>query len=558
MQTGKRPRVGSAITVPIVLVLVAAACAGPTSNQEEPKTGAEEPTKGGTLVLGASQEPNCADWFVACGNSSWGRDMMGSQTLPSAFDFVDEQYRPSPLLAGEPVLDKGPPQRVTYRINPQAVWSDGAPITAADFRYTSEQARLAGFGSFAAPFSSIESVDDSDLRTAVVSFKEPTAAWRDVFRFILPRHLLEGRDRTAEMRDGYRFSGGPWIIDHWTRGQEIKLIPNPTYWGAKPRVDAVVFKIISDAAAYLQAYKTGQIDMAYVQGAQPQVTELKALPNTNFDVNIGLTFEFVMFNTERPPLDSSAVRQALSYATDREAIVSQLSGPLLPGVRPPQAFMSPGNRRWYSEPFKKYVPDHAKVAELMTGDGWARDADGVWTKGGSRARVELNTHAGNRRRELTQQIIQSQWQQAGFEVTVNNTTVPTLGGDWLPKGTFHAAIFGISPSTTDPNRCQTFCSRSIPTEANGYQGSNVSRISSKALDDAWQAVATELDDAKRVELVHQAEQIVAEEVPVLPLSPVLDIIVYNTEKVGGPVTANPSGVFFNLNEWYCRSASCRP
>ena len=539
------------LTGVLALALLATGCSAETS--APPATTIEEPvTAGGTLLLGASQQPNCADWYAPCGASSWGMDMMGRQTMPRAFDVVDYQYRPSPLLVGEPTLEVGAPQKVTFRINPAAIWSDGQPVTSADFKYTADQIRLTGRSS-----NPPTAVDDTDPKTAVVTWTDPAPGWRDLFVGILPSHLLEGKDRTAEMGDGYRWSGGPWIIDHWRKGEEIKLVPNPRYWGKKPRLDAIVFKIIPDAAAYLAAYKTGQIDMIFVQGAQPEILELRPLPDTGFQVQLGLTFEFITFNTAKPPLDSRSVRQALAYAADRDAIVSQLSGPLMPGIKPAQAYMSPANKEFYSEPFARYRRDLAKVNQLMAGDGWAKGGDGIWVKGGAKATVELNTMTGNRRRELTQEILQSQWKEAGFQVTVNNTASATLLGDWHPKGTFQASISGVAPTSTEPNACTRFCSNAIPTDTNRYQGGNFFRISSPELDAAWSAVAREVDAAKRVQLVRRAQEILAEEVPVLPISPVLDIVIFNSAKVGGPVSADPGGIFSRINEWYCKTSSCR-
>jgi ABC-type transport system substrate-binding protein len=138
---------------------------------------------------------------------------------------------------------------------------------------------------------------------------------------------------------------------------------------------------------------------------------------------------------------------------------------------------------------------------------------------------------------------------------LNNAPFPTLSGDWLPKGTFEIALFGNAPGTTDPGiGCRSFCSNNIPTEANGYQGGNVARVSSSAIDAAWTPVNTELDDARRLQLVRQAQQTLADEVPTLPIAPVLDVVIYNTVKIGGPVKASPgAGAFANLNEWYCRT-----
>ena len=177
-----RARKGRACALAIAILAVMASC-----NTSKPSSAPvpEPVVKGGTLVVGAFQEPACADWLAACGNSSSGFDMMANQTLPRPLDLVSGDYRPGAVLAGEPTLEPGPPQRVTYRIDPKAVWSDGQPIDASDFRYTAEQIRAT---TPAATF--IDSVDDQDPKAAVVTFRQPTAAWRDSIRFVFPQHLL--------------------------------------------------------------------------------------------------------------------------------------------------------------------------------------------------------------------------------------------------------------------------------------------------------------------------------------------------------------------------------
>ena len=538
----------AATVLAVGVALVAAGCGSTGTSATKSSTQPAHVTQGGTLVLGANQEPGCADWLAPCGNNIWGYYTMLSQTLPGPFTFAHDRYAPSPLLAREPTLDIGPPQRVIYHINPKAVWSDGQPITSSDFRFTYELG-------LPTP-AMITGVDDTDPRSAVVTYAAPRANWRADFGFILPSHILRGKDRGSEMRNGYSFSGGPWIIDHWTRGQEVKLVRNPNYWGKKPNLDAVVFKIITDSSAYLAAYKTGQLDMIYVPGAGVEARELTSAAKTHVDTALGLGFEALHFNTQKPPLDSVTVRLALAYATDRSALSTQLLGPLLPGIKPTQAYMSPANRAWYSEPFKRYTRDLTMVSRLMTSDGWSRGADGVWTKAGARAAVEISTTAGNQRRELAEQILQSQWKEAGFDTTFNNGPASTLYGNRIVKGDYQAALFAQFPYSADPAICALFCSRFIPTQANGFLGQNITRIASSRLDDAWTAAGQELDQNKRVRLVDQAQQALADEVPVLPLHGLADVVAYNSAKVGGPVTLNLTGPFYNLNEWYCK-AGCR-
>lgn len=537
------------VCVAVVLATIAAACSsGDPGRVGGPEPGAEQQQKqGGTLVLGAGGEPACADWYLPCGNNIWGIRTMALQTLPTPMEFVDGQYRPSSLLAGEPTVDVGPPQRVTYRINPRAVWSDGTPITSADFRYSWEQGKAANFRGM----GEIAGVDDGDPRTAVVTWTNPSASWRDRFRPLLPKHLLEGKDRNAEMKDGYRFSGGPWLIDHWTKGQEVKLVRNPRYWGTPAHLDSVVFRVITDSAAYQQAYKTGQVDAVFLTAALSESVELKSVADTAFEVSPSLTYAIFVLNSKRPPLDSKAVRQALAYATDRDAIAKNLLATLQPDVRATQAVMSPANTEWYSEPFARYRKDLTRVNELMRADGWSRGADGFWAKEGNTARVEISIASGLRVAELGAQILHSQWREAGFDASINVTTNTALGGELVPRGNYQVVYASVAPGSADPELCPSYCSRNVPTEANRFQGGNVSRISSPALDDALERVNTELDPGRRRELVRRAQEALADEVAVLPFAGMLDVFVSRNTKVGGPVSSTPA--FLRLSEWFCKT-----
>ena len=118
----------------------------------------------------------------------------------------------------------------------------------------------------------------------------------------------------------------------------------------------------------------------------------------------------------------------------------------------------------------------------MTGDGWAKGADGIWAKGGVRATIEFKTTAGNKRRELTQQIVQEQAKNAGFEITINNAKAGDLFGQILPKGDYQLALYAQVLTNLEPGNCSLFCSKNIPTEANGNVGQNWQRVNIPELD----------------------------------------------------------------------------
>lgn len=553
-----------------ILAMLAAACGGGDGGDTENETGQEtseesedgEAVKGGTLVVGAEQEPECTDWIASCAGASWGTYTMAAHTMPRSFDFDPEtsELVPSILLDGEPELDEGPPQTVTYKLNPDAVWSDGEPITSKDYKYTWDQIVNGDDIYDKTGYDQIESVDDSDPQTVVVTFKSQYAPWKDLFGGfygIFPSHLLEGKDRNAEMKDGYKWSGGPWLIESWTKGEEVKLVPNPEWYGEKKaNLDALVFKFIADTAAEQQAYKTGQVSMIYPQ-AQLELADLKSVPDTTFDSISSLSYEAIWFNTTKEPVNSKAVRQALAYATDRPAAVKTLFGPVQEDIEPIQAFMTQANKQWYSEPFKKYTRDLKKVDELMTGDGWKKGADGIWEKNGKKAEIENSTTAGNKRRELTQEILTSQWKEAGFILKVNNTKAATLFGEWGPQGTYMSAIFAQVPSSTDPAICSVFCSKSIPTAENEFSGNNWGRLSDPAIDKPLEAAELELDEAARKKLMDEGHKALAEGVPGIPIDPFPDIIIYNSAKIQGPVGHNfVYGPWFNAHEWWCEGGTC--
>ncbi|MBV8980253.1 MAG: peptide ABC transporter substrate-binding protein, partial [Acidimicrobiia bacterium] len=123
------------LAVLLGLALVAAACGGGSSgNKTTSNQGSNSNVPaGGTLVVGAEQEPDCMDWIGSCSGSSWGYWIANVETTPHAYNVVKKGtswgYEVSSLLTGEADLKTAPQQVVTYHINPAAKWSDGQPIT---------------------------------------------------------------------------------------------------------------------------------------------------------------------------------------------------------------------------------------------------------------------------------------------------------------------------------------------------------------------------------------------------------------------------------------------
>lgn len=544
--------------------LLAAACGSDKKTSGNAASGSSSSSssaavpKGGTLTIGAEQEPDCADWVGTCGGSSWGFWMMQVQTMPRAFDVLKDSsgtysYKPSIVLKGEPTLETSPKQKVTYQISDQAVWNDSKPITSTDFKYTWDQVANGTAIYDRTGYKDIESVDDSNPKVAVVTYKNNYADWKALFGGgfgILPSHILQGQDRDAMMKDGYTFSGGPWVIQQWAKQDSITLVPNPNYWGTKPSLDKVIFKFQADTSAEFQAFKAKEVSVIYPQPQLDAVDQIQAgIPDTQKIVSTETgNFESLWINNSKAPFDDVKVRQAVAFAIDRKALVERLFGGL--GVHDPLQFINAGINKAYeqTDAFAKYVKDLKQVDTLLTGDGYAKGSDGIYAKGGTKLSFTVRSTAGNKRRELTEQVLQQQLKDAGIDMQIDNAKAGDLFGSILPQGDFQAGIYAQVLTALTPGNCTLFCTSNIPKSPD-FSGNNWTRTSNPELDTLLATVDSNLDESARTTAAKKAQTILSDNVNSLPVDPLPNVLLWSN-KVVGPVGDNAIlGPFFNINEW---------
>lgn len=546
------------------LALFASACGSDSDDGDNAAPDESVPT-GGTLVIGAEQEPDCVDFIGSCGGSTWGDYMVKEQTLPSAMIFVrgennDYSYKHSIVLSEEPVLETTPVQKITYKINPKAVWSDGVPITAADFKYTWDQIANGTDVYDKTGYDLIAGVDDSNPASPVVTFKEGKtfADWKSLFTAnygIYPSHVLIGKDRNAEMKDGYEISGGPWKLAGgkagWVKTDNITLVPNEAYWGVKPKLDKVIFKVQADTSAEFTAFKSGQTSAIWPQPQLDAVDQINAgLPGVSKDISAKTgNFEALWLNNGVFPFNDVAVRQAVAYALDRGAIVKRLFGAL--GVNEPLNDINGPivNQYTDTQAYAKYKLDLSKVDSTLTAAGWAKGSDGIWAKDGQKLSFKVRTTAGNKRRETTQQIMQTQFKAAGMDMQVDNIPAGDLFGKALPTGDFQAAIYAQVLTSLQASTCNLFCSKNMnPIGTSG--GNNYTRTSIPALDEKLLEMDGALDEAKLEAAGRAASKISADNVISLPIDPLPTIFLWNSDKIVGPLEDNAlMGPFWNMNLW---------
>jgi len=259
--------------------------------------------------------------------------------------------------------------------------------------------------------------------------------------------------------------------------------------------------------------------------------------------------EALWINNAKAPFTDVAVRQAFGYAIDRDAIVNRLFGSI--GVKKAVNSLNPPILAAFSDQnaWANYKLDPAKVTSTMTGAGYAKGSDGIWAKGGQKVSFVIQSTAGNKRRELTEQVLQSQLKAAGFDMTIQNQKSGDLFGKILPAGDFQLSLYAQTATTLDPGLSSTQSSVSIPTAANGNTGNNWTRTNVPGLDQLLSTVDTSLDDNTRATAAKQADDLMAKDQVTLPLDPLPNIGLYGP-KIQGDFSVNViAGPWWNMNTW---------
>jgi peptide/nickel transport system substrate-binding protein len=346
---------------------------------------------------------------------------------------------------------------------------------------------------------------------------------------VLPAHLerpifeqdpVSYRNRslyeTATTNPGLYF--GPYAITEVSSGAYVVLEPNPTWWGDAPYFKRIVVKAIENTAALEANLLAGDIDMiageAGITIDQALAFEKRHGERYRITYKPGLIYEHLDLNLDNPILADVRVRQALIQGIDREAIDLQLFE-----GRQPVAHSSVNPLDWvYFDGVTKYREDLDAASALLDEAGWTDLRDGVrHNQAGEPLALELMTTAGNRTRELVQQVLQSQWQRLGIDITIRNEPARVFFGETTSKRKFTGlAMFAWISSPENVPRT-TLHSEEIPSEDNGWSGQNYTGFKSALMDQLLDRLERELDPEKRLPMWREVQETYAALLPAIPL-----------------------------------------
>jgi peptide/nickel transport system substrate-binding protein len=502
-----------------------------------------------SYVLGMAMRPFTvydADWKLVC---------LLCTELPS---IENGRAVPVDLPDGRKGVD------LTYTIRPDAIWGDGVPVTTADVLFTYEVGRNRQSAvSNAELYRRITGIDARDDRTFTLHVDKLTFDYAAINDFVLlPAHIERPAfTDPAQYRVQTRYAtdptnpglyNGPYRIAEVAIGSHVVLEPNPHWKGPPAPFRRITVRTIENTAALEANLLSGTIDMIAGELGL-SLDEALAFDKRHggaFQIiyKPGLVYEHIDLNLDLPSLSDRRVRQALLFALDREAISRSLFGGRQPVA---DSFVNPLDRG-FSADTPKYRHDPKRAAALLDEAGWTLRSGGMRANAaGQTLSLELMTTAGNRTRELVQQVLQSQWRKLGVDVRLKNEPARVLFGQTLRHRRFELAMYAwISAPENVPR--STLHSDEIPGEANGFAGQNTPGFRNEEADRLIDALEIELDPEKRQGMWAELQRLYATELPSLPLYFRSDSFILPKWLAGVRPTGNQSPSTLWTTDWSAR------
>lgn len=461
----------------------------------------------------------------------------GSTIIHNAFEGLMREDENSKIVPGTAekyeVSDDG--TVYTFHIRKDAKWSDGKPVVAGDFEYAWKRAlnpkvaaeyayQLFYIKNGAAYYNQekvggkvataedvgVKVIDDNTLEVtleAPVPYFLSLAAFPTYFP--VRKDIIEGNEEKWTLKPDTYISNGPFKMSEWKEKESITFVKNENYWDAKNvKLETLEVKLIDDQITYLNAFKSGEIDVIE-SPPQAEIPTLLDEGTAKIYPYLGTYFYVINVSDKAKDVDPKAAealsnpkfRKALSLAIDKQLIVDKVAQG---GQAPATSYVPAGILDSIGKEFQKdYSSKGANIEEakkLLEEAGYPNG------EGAPTITFTFNTDQGH---QNIAQAVQDMWKtNLGINVELKNEEWAVFQ-DTRNNFQYSMARHGWIADYNDP---MTFLD--MWTTGNGQ---NNAGYSNKEYDKLIAQAKVELDDAKRTELLHKAEDILMDESPIIPL-----------------------------------------
>ncbi|MDR1356004.1 MAG: ABC transporter family substrate-binding protein [Propionibacteriaceae bacterium] len=525
----------------LALALSLSACSNDTDKPEEPgdvvvpsegwdvnPKAYEELKDGGTLTIPMSSELVTFNIYSAVGNNA--QLVFGTSPLSEPWYFVNGlgeliwnplflTEEPKPVITDDQMV-------ITLKINPAAVWADGAKITADDWIATwkarngeQKEYKLATSDGWE-QIESITSTDDG--ATATITFKTTYPDWLAI--------VYLGPQRAESVKDAETFNDG-WIdaevVKNWLSGpftiesfdkatSTVTMVRNPNWWGETAKLDKVILKYVA-GAQQATAFANGEIDYYDIGSDADGYIQATTAINSVVRQSNGPNYRHFTVNSQTPALRDVNVRQAVLMGLDRVTITqSDLVGLPVDDAQISNNVFVMGQEGYVDlseQTGLKYDVAAAK-AKLETAGYVMNDATGFYEKDGAQLTLYFAVLTGIVASENEALLIQSQLKEIGIDIQFRQINTAT---DWPGVLTAHnfdiIAFSWIGTPFPLQNIGQIYGCSADGTPSD----SNFPQLCNGEIDSLREQIDTEMDVAKRLELGKQLAEKIWTEVHTITL-----------------------------------------
>ena len=486
-----------------------------TTNDIAPMDYSQVPT-GGTLRWPIDSFPPNYNINEIDGNDINISNVMNA-ILPEVWHF---DAGSNPILNTD-VVDKAEqtstsPQTIQYHINSKAVWSNGTPITAADFiamwkalNGTNKAFNIVASNGYENMQSVVQGATPQDV---TVTFKAdaPYPDWKSLFSPITPATLNATPDSfNKSWVNAPDVAGGPFKIGSIDKtAKTITLVHNDKWWGRAPKLDKIQY-ITIDQSAQAKALQSNQIDFVDIGSDVGTYATVKATQGVTIHKAGGPNWRHIDMGNSGAMSDLK-VRQAVVLSIDRVGDAKTLLGPLDWPATVLDSHIWMNNQSQYKSTCGDFCNrDIAKADQLLESDGYTKGSDGIYAKNGKPLNLKFIIPDGVKTSSDEAALQQKALQAAGIGVKIQSVPSDPFFPDYVLKGAFDLTIFSWIGTPFPISSAQSIYS------SDG--GQNYAKIGTPEIDSLYKQAVSELDPAKATDLTYQIDQAIWTEGHSVPL-----------------------------------------
>jgi peptide/nickel transport system substrate-binding protein len=391
------------------------------------------------------------------------------------------------------------PLTYTFHLRPGAHFHDGRALTAADVKATFDSIlNPATHSPKRGAFRMVASIEAPDAATVIFHLSEPYASF--LWNLARPAVGIVPRDAGPDF-SRHPVGSGPFRFVSQSQDEEVVAERNPDYFRGAAQIARLRFRVVPDAVVRALELRKGSADLEMSSLSPDMIPVLARQSGLAVTQRPGTNFGYLGFNLEDPILAKREVRQALAFATDRDALIRYLlrgQARIASGILPPN--------HWAYEPnVAQYTCDPARAEKTLDAAGFPRQ------HGGTRFHLTLKTSTEEQAR-LIGAVLQEQWRRIGVDLELRPLELATLLSD-AARGNFQLTYSRWVGANNDPDVFEfVFSSKRFPPD-----GANRGHYRNPRIDALVEQIRMETDREKRKAHCSEVQRILADDLPYLPL-----------------------------------------